>query len=119
MVDHVLGGHGIVADDPDNSTNGTDGTGHDWILNAFRLARQYFPTTKLMLNDVLITNSPEATTEYVKIVQNLKRENLIDAVGVQGHAFVTTPGVSGPTIPGTSFAVAPLALLTTFTQPGG
>src|SRR3954468_13779018 len=27
--------------------NGTDGTGYDWILNGFRLARQYFPNTKL------------------------------------------------------------------------
>ena len=35
--------------------NGTDGTGYDWILNAFRLAKQYFPNTKLMLNDVAIT----------------------------------------------------------------
>ena len=48
--------------------NDTDGTGHDWILNAFRLARQYFPDTKLMLNDVLITNSPTATAEYVKFI---------------------------------------------------
>ena len=81
--------------------NDTDGTGHDWILNAFRLARQYFPNTKLMLNDVLITNSPEATTEYLKIIENLKRENLIDAIGVQGHAHVFKEGVqNAPTIPG-------------------
>ena len=42
--------------------NGTDGTGWDWILNAFRLAKQYFPNTKLMLNDYSITNSDSATT---------------------------------------------------------
>ena len=41
--------------------NGTDGTGWDWILNAFRLAKQYFPNTKLMLNDYSITNSDSAT----------------------------------------------------------
>jgi GH35 family endo-1,4-beta-xylanase len=81
--------------------NDTDGTGQDWILNAFRLARQYFPEDKLMLNDVLITNSPEATTEYVRIIELLKRENLIDAVGVQGHAHVFKEGVpNAPTIPG-------------------
>jgi GH35 family endo-1,4-beta-xylanase len=80
--------------------NDTDGTGHDWILNAFRLAREYFPDTKLMINDVLITNSPEATTEYLEIIESLKREDLVDAIGVQGHAFVFTPGVPGPTIPG-------------------
>ncbi len=70
--------------------NGTDGTGWDWILNAFRLAKQYFPNTKLMLNDYSITNSDSATTQYLQIINILKRENLIDVVGEQGHAFSTT-----------------------------
>ena len=70
--------------------NGTDGTGWDWILNAFRLAKQYFPNTKLMLNDYSITNSDSATDEYLQIINILKRENLIDVIGEQGHAFSTT-----------------------------
>ena len=70
--------------------NGTDGTGWDWILNAFRLAKQYFPNTKLMLNDYSITNTDSATTQYLQIINILKRENLIDVVGEQGHAFSTT-----------------------------
>ena len=70
--------------------NGTDGTGWDWILNAFRLAKQYFPNTKLMLNDYSITNSDSATTQYLQIINILKRENLIDVIGEQGHAFSTT-----------------------------
>jgi endo-1,4-beta-xylanase len=81
--------------------NGTDGTGYDWILNAFRLAKQYFPNTKLMLNDVAITGMTEATDEYLKIINILKRENLIDVVGLQAHAFEfihNNPNV--PSIPG-------------------
>ena len=70
--------------------NGTDGTGWDWILNAFRLAKQYFPNTKLMLNDYSITNSDSATTQYLQIINILKRENLLDVIGEQGHAFSTT-----------------------------
>ncbi len=70
--------------------NGTDGTGWDWVLNAFRLAKQYFPTTKLMLNDYSITNSNTATTQYLQIIDILKRENLLDIIGEQGHAFSTT-----------------------------
>src|SRR4051795_3019044 len=70
--------------------NGTDGTGWDWVLNAFRLARQYFPHTKLMLNDYSITNSNTATTQYLQIIEILKREKLLDAIGEQGHAFSTT-----------------------------
>jgi GH35 family endo-1,4-beta-xylanase len=70
--------------------NGTDGTGWDWILNAFRLAKQYFPNTKLMLNDYSITSSNSATTQYLQIIEILKRERLVDVVGEQGHAFSTT-----------------------------
>jgi GH35 family endo-1,4-beta-xylanase len=81
--------------------NGTDGTGYDWILNAFRLAREYFPHTKLMLNDVAITGMTAATDEYLKIINLLKRENLIDRIGLQAHAFEFIPGVTNaPTIPG-------------------
>jgi endo-1,4-beta-xylanase len=70
--------------------NGTDGTGWDWVLNAFRLARHYFPNTKLMLNDYSITSSDSATTQYLQIINILKRENLLDVIGEQGHAFSTT-----------------------------
>src|SRR3954466_7316340 len=70
--------------------NGTDGTGWDWVLNAFRLARQYFPNTKLMINDYSITSSDSATTQYLQIINLLKRENLVDIIGEQGHAFSTT-----------------------------
>jgi endo-1,4-beta-xylanase len=81
--------------------NGTDGTGYDWILNAFRLARQYFPNTKLMINDVAITGMTAATDEYLKIINILKRENLIDVVGLQAHAFEFIPNNPNvPSIPG-------------------
>ena len=63
--------------------------------------RQYFPNTKLMLNDVAITGMTEATDEYLKIINILKRENLIDTVGIQAHAFEFIAGVTNaPTIPG-------------------
>jgi GH35 family endo-1,4-beta-xylanase len=75
----ALGGH-----------NDTDGTGWDWILNAFRLARQYFgDDARLMMNDFSITNSNSATTQYLEIIDLLMKENLIDGIGVQGHAFST------------------------------
>lgn len=78
--------------------NGTDGTGWDWVLNAFRLAKEYFPDTKLMINDVNITNSHRATSTYLYIVELLQEEGLVDVIGLQGHAFVTTEVESGPTV---------------------
>lgn len=66
---------------------GAGTTGWDWIINAFTLARQYFPNAQLMLNDYSITNDGNATTRYLEIIQLLKDRNLIDLVGIQAHAF--------------------------------
>jgi len=66
---------------------GAGATGYDWIINAFTLARQYFPNSKLILNDYSITNDGNATTRYLQIIQLLQDRGLIDAIGIQGHAF--------------------------------
>jgi len=69
---------------------GSGTTGWDWVRTAFRMARKRFPaTTKLMLNDYNITTSAANTQRYLDIINILKAENLIDAVGVQQHAFET------------------------------
>lgn len=74
---------------------GAGATGWDWIITAFELAREIFPsTTKLMINEYSVTNqSPTNSTSnmrrYIQIINLLKERNLIDAVGVQGHAFST------------------------------
>ena len=81
-----------------NALGGSGATGWDWILNSFRLARQYFPaTTKLWINDYSIVNSTASTTTYLQIINLLKAENLIDGIGEQAHAF-TTFGTSAATI---------------------
>ncbi len=66
---------------------GSGTTGWDWILNAFRLARQYFPGKKLMMNEYSVTNDGNAMARYLQIINLLKAENLIDLVGFQGHSF--------------------------------
>jgi GH35 family endo-1,4-beta-xylanase len=74
-----------------NALGGAGNTGYDWIINSYKLARQYFPaSTKLLINEYNIVNSPSRTQQYLNIVNLLKAENLIDGVGVQAHAFSTT-----------------------------
>jgi endo-1,4-beta-xylanase len=58
-----------------------------WVMNSFRLARQYFPRAKLMLNDYSIENETPQTTRYINLIHMLKSERLIDIIGLQGHAF--------------------------------
>lgn len=72
-----------------DALGGTGSTGWDWVIEAFRLARQYFPEAKLMINDYNIVNSTSNTSEYLEIIGLLQEENLIDQIGVQAHAFST------------------------------
>ncbi|WP_369977823.1 endo-1,4-beta-xylanase [Xanthomonas bundabergensis] len=73
---------------------GGDGaSGWEWVLQSFRLARRQFPHARLMINDYNITNNADNTRRYLQIVQLLQRERLIDAIGVQEHAFETRPDV--------------------------
>lgn len=69
--------------------NGT--TGWDWVITSFQLARQYFPNTKLMMNDYSVENTTAGAQRYLDIINLLKQRNLIDVVGIQGHAFSTQP----------------------------
>lgn len=80
-----------------NALGGSGATGWDWVLNSFRMARQYFPNAKLWINDYSIVNSTSSTNQYLQIVNLLKAENLIDGIGEQAHAF-TTFGTSASTI---------------------
>ena len=72
-------------------------TGWDWIIEAFRLARQYFPGSKLILNEYSVINSHAETLKMIEITELLKAEGLIDGIGEQAHAF-TTRGVSASTL---------------------
>jgi endo-1,4-beta-xylanase len=70
---------------------GPGATGWDWVINAFRMAREIFPaSTKLILNEYSVTNDTPVMQQYVNIVELLQAEDLIDIVGVQAHAFSTT-----------------------------
>ncbi len=73
---------------------GNGETGWDWVLTAFRMAREIFPPeTKLMINDFDIINSTSNTAQYLHIIRLLQAEDLIDVIGEQGHAFTTNAPV--------------------------
>jgi len=69
---------------------GSGKTGWDWVLESFRLARKHFPHSTLLINDYSITNNDADTSRYLAIIELLQKKNLLDAIGVQGHAFATT-----------------------------
>jgi len=68
---------------------GAGKTGWDWILNSFRLARKYFPKSKLIMNEYSVINSTTETKKYIDIIKLLQADSLIDGIGEQAHAFTT------------------------------
>ena len=72
-----------------DALGGTGASGWEWILQSFRLARQYFPGKKLVLNEYGVLGDTSLTNQYLTIINLLKAENLIDVIAVQCHAFET------------------------------
>lgn len=74
---------------------GTGSSGWEWVLESFRLARQYFPGTQLVLNEYNVIRNNDNTTNYLALIGLLQAEDLIDVIGFQGHAFTTNPASVG------------------------
>ncbi|MDF7811618.1 endo-1,4-beta-xylanase [Hymenobacter sp. YC55] len=72
-----------------NALGGAGTTGWDWVIKSFELARQYFPNTQLMINDYSVINTTSNAQRYLGIINLLVARNLVDGVGIQGHAFST------------------------------
>lgn len=72
---------------------GSGASGWNWVINAFRMARRHFPHAKLLINDYSITKSSRSTERYRQIIGLLQKEHLIDGIGLQEHAFETTPEI--------------------------
>jgi endo-1,4-beta-xylanase len=76
-------------------SNDLYGTGWDWVIKAFELAKEYFPdSTKLVLNDYNIPNSSSNTTAYLNLIGLLQERNLIDCIGIQEHTYETRGSMS-------------------------
>ncbi len=64
--------------------------GEDFILEAFRTARQVDPNAKLFYNDYAETNATKRDKIFT-LLKKLKDENLVDGMGLQGHWNVDAP----------------------------
>ena len=70
-----------------NALGGAGSSGYDWIVQAFRWARQYCPNAVLILNDYNTIEYQGDNNHIIDIVNRIKTAGApIDAVGVQAHA---------------------------------
>ena len=72
----------------ETALGGAGTTGFDWIINAFKMAREIFPAkTKLMFNDYNIINSNTNTNTYITLINLLKAQNLIDQLQTDRNSY--------------------------------
>jgi GH35 family endo-1,4-beta-xylanase len=70
-----------------DALGGNGATGWDWVIESFRLARIYFPNSKLLINEYGTENDPNARAQYIGIINLLKSRGYLDGIGVQAHHF--------------------------------
>ncbi|MFO7658815.1 MAG: endo-1,4-beta-xylanase [Bacteroidales bacterium] len=66
---------------------GPGATGYDWAIWLFEKARQYFPDSKLVLNDFEMETNQAGVQELLNMIKVLRDRNLIDGFGTQAHTF--------------------------------
>lgn len=62
-------------------------TGYDWVIWLFEKAREYFPNSKLVINDFELETSAAGRSETLETVKVLRDRGLIDGFGTQAHCF--------------------------------
>lgn len=72
-----------------NALGGDGDTGWDWVITSFEMGRTYFPDSQLMLNEFNVLSQSSVLNPYLEIIDLLIERDLIDAVGIQAHAFST------------------------------
>jgi GH35 family endo-1,4-beta-xylanase len=70
-----------------DALGGTGKTGYDWVIAAFELAREHFPTAQLYVNEYRILTPRSDIDEYLRVVKMLDRRGLVDGVGLQAHSL--------------------------------
>ena len=66
---------------------GAGETGYDWAVWLFEKAREYFPNSKLVLNDFEMETNQAGVNELLDMIRVLRDRNLIDGFGTQAHTF--------------------------------
>lgn len=70
-----------------DAIGGAGDTGFDWVIWSFEKAREYFPTSQLLINDYGIVNDANERGEYVGLIGLLIERDLVDGIGIQSHYF--------------------------------
>jgi endo-1,4-beta-xylanase len=71
---------------------GSGASGYDWIVQAFKWAHQYCPSSILIMNDYNTIEYADDNNHFIDIVNRIKKAGApIDAIGAQAHAAYNMP----------------------------
>jgi endo-1,4-beta-xylanase len=73
-----------------SALGGAGESGYDWIIQAFRWARQYCPNATLILNDYNVLRYGDAD-HFIEIANAVKGSGFVDALGSQSHDHEDQP----------------------------
>lgn len=83
VVNEAISGH---APFPYTAALGGSGTsGYDWIIEAFKMARERWPNAILIYNDYNSISWQRA--EYITLMKAIKDCGYVDAMGFQAHSL--------------------------------
>ncbi|WP_437729747.1 endo-1,4-beta-xylanase [Sorangium sp. So ce1335] len=75
-----------------NALGGAGSSGYDWIVQAFKWARQYCPNATLLLNDYNNIEYSSDNQNTINIVNRIRAAGApIDGIGAQAHAAFSIP----------------------------
>lgn len=87
VINEALPGHQAATQYFIDGLGGEGESGYDWAVWMFKKAREYFPNSKLILNDFGIVSSSNNIRGALEMLQVLRDSALVDGFGAQAHHF--------------------------------
>ena len=87
VINEALPGHQEDTKYFIDGLGGAGESGYDWAVWLFKKARQFFPNSKLVLNDFAMVNSASNIRKQMELLKVLRDSALVDGFGAQAHTF--------------------------------
>jgi len=87
VVNEAVQGHAPGIQYWKEALGGNGVTGYDWIIKAFKMARERWPKAMLVYNDY--NELTWQRTEFIALMKEIKKSGYVDAMGFQAHGWET------------------------------
>lgn len=85
VVNEAVQGHATGIQYWKDALGGNGTTGYDWIIKAFKMARERWPKAMLVYND--FNELTYQKDEFIALMKEIKKSGYVDAMGFQAHGW--------------------------------